>query len=181
MKKNKLLIFSVGINIILLLVIIYLFLNRGISTNKIIMKYSNGNIAQKIKFITVDAEKYRSVRIALVQGYYRNGNLRIEGCRINGDWDFCKVYSPKKNKELISYISLGKGKINIPNYDGKISPKNTFYPMENMNCYYRYGEPLTKEEYERREKIQDDRLSKAKFLPKNLNIEKLRQNSNKEQ
>ncbi|MHB9139679.1 MAG: hypothetical protein ACYC4Q_09780 [Victivallaceae bacterium] len=159
--KNYILVASIAINLVLTMAMIYFYCTSPAAVKVEVIKYPDGKIAKIIKTINIAiGEGYGFAQIETFKLYYTTGHLRLEGYWINGNWELCRVYSPDGSGKLISAINCGRGAINIPDNNGKFSPANTFYPMGIMNCYYRHGEPLTKQEYDAREKLQDDRIKK---------------------
>jgi|GEM_PF-5671471 len=153
---KKILSISIMLNLILIAGLLYLF---SIST---IPKERIDNVSKSAKRITriyKDKQTGGNLSITETKAYYPDGKTRYSGVMINGIYEYFISYTP--DGKILGEISLGKGKLIIPDETGKIAKQDTTSPFSKANCYYRYGDAITEKEYLRREKLQEDRINNA--------------------
>ena len=154
-QKKIVLYISIIINVIFLICLFYI-LSLSVIPKETIHKFSDNGII--ISRVYKDKNTGTDILLTETKGFYPNGNIRYKGIMLNGTYESFTSYS--KEGDILGRVIMGKGQLIVPNYDGKISAKNTVFPFKASNCYYRGGEPLTEEEFNRRKKIQRKRLKK---------------------
>jgi len=156
MLKKILLLISIILNLILIAGLLYVF---SVST---IPKERIDNVSKSTKRITriyKDKKTGANLSITETEAYYPDGKIRYSGVMINGVYKYFISYTP--DGKILGEISSEKGKLIIPDKTGNITPQGTTSPFSKANCYYRYGEAITENEYLRREKLQNNRINNA--------------------
>ena len=156
MLNKILLIVSIILNLILIAGGVYMFSIATIPKERI---DNASKLTKRITRIYKDKQTGVNLSITEIEAYYPDGKIRYSGVMINGVYKYLISYTP--NGKILGEISLEKGKLIIPDKSGNIAPQGTTSPFSIANCYYRYGEAITKNEYLRREKLQDNRINNA--------------------
>jgi hypothetical protein len=131
------------------------------------LRVSNSYISERR--IYKDAPTGFQMAISEEKSFYPDGKLCYRAIEINGEFAFFQSYT--KEGKVLGEIIAGKGRLIVPDDNGCVSPQGTTSPFSKANCYYRCGEPVTKEEFMRREKLQDKRIENA-FKQKNTGVKR---------